>query len=431
MIVRFCVKNFRSIADIDLDFSYGEKRAPNRYQDMVRQPFLEDKGGKTRVVPCMALFGANAAGKSNIIKAFQVLRRAVISKDASIAKLYDGNLILDCGDLTTFKLTFEDKGVLFEYGLAYGRRGVVEEWLNVDGNELYGVRDGQCRVDNLVSDGYSKERIADIVKVECKNADGTEMIRPLLNVLGHGYQGLNEKTARAYHYFDSLINVWGELRDQTIFPLAADVLSHAAGISLDEATKRIVSVVRKLDVDILDIKIAEPPSIDKSPPIGAYDFIAEREGEGHGIVIQSLHKNAKGEDVFFRFMKQESEGTKRLATIVGFMLAALEKGSFICVDEFDWALHPLVVQEMLSLFMRKETNPKNAQLVFTTHMTDLLENGILRLSEACFVQKNIHVGTKTKRLVEMKHEGDDIRNVTNFRKQYLDGWYNAIPHPAL
>ena len=81
--------------------------------------------------------------------------------------------------------------------------------------------------------------------------------------------------------------------------------------------------------------------------------------------------------------------------------------------------------------MRKETNPKNAQLVFTTHMTDLLENGILRLSEACFVQKNIHVGTKTKRLVEMKHEGEEIRNVTNFRKQYLDGWYSAIPHPAL
>ena len=149
------------------------------------------------------------------------------------------------------------------------------------------------------------------------------------------------------------------------------------------------------------------------------------------MVIQSLHKNVKGEDVFFRFMKQESEGTKRLATVVGFMLAALTKGSFICIDEFDWALHPLVVQEMLSLFMRRETNPKNAQLVFTTHMTDLLENGILRLSEACFVQKNIHVGTKTKRLVEMKHEGEEIRNVTNFRKQYLDGWYNAIPHPAL
>lgn len=430
MIVRFGVKNFRSIADIDLDFSYGEKRAPNRYQDMVRQPFLEDKDGKTRVVPCMALFGANAAGKSNIIKAFQTLRRAVVSENVNISKLYDGNMILECDKLTTFCLTFENGGTLFEYLLFYGECGVAEERLLADGQELYGIKGDEFRTGKLVSDGYSQQRIADIIKVECKSANGKEMIRPLLNVLGRGYQGLKEKTTQAYQFFLDSIDVWEELSVQTVFPLAADVLAEAAGISVDDATSRIVSVVRRLDVDILDIKIAETPR-EKAVKYGSVDFITGQDGLERNVIIQSRHKNAKGEDVFFRFMKQESEGTKRLATVVGFMLAALAKGAFICIDEFDWALHPLVVQEMLSLFMRKETNPKNAQLVFTTHMTDLLENGILRLSEACFVQKNIHVGTKTKRLVEMKHEGEEIRNVTNFRKQYLDGWYSAIPHPAL
>ena len=430
MIVRFGVKNFRSIADIDLDFSYGEKRAPNRYQDMVRQPFLENKYGQARVVPCMALFGANAAGKSNIIKAFQVLRMAVLAKDGNVSKLYDGNLILDCGDLTKFNLIFEDGGTLFEYGLAFGRQGVVEERIVADGKELYGVTGDDCRVETLVSTGYSKERIAEIVKVECKNANGKEMVRPLLNVIGRRYQGLNEKVTRVFQFFRASIDVFGDLGVQTFFPVAAEELSLAAGISLDEATARIVSVVRRLDVDIVDIRMAETPR-EKTTEYGSIDFVSGRDGEEYNLVVQSRHKNAKGEDVFFRFMKQESEGTKRLATVVGFMLAALAKGAFICIDEFDWALHPLVVQEMLSLFMRKDTNPKNAQLVFTTHMTDLLENGILRLSEACFVQKNIHVGTKTRRLVEMKNAGEEIRNVTNFRKQYLDGWYNAIPHPAL
>ena len=64
-------------------------------------------------------------------------------------------------------------------------------------------------------------------------------------------------------------------------------------------------------------------------------------------------------------------------------------------------------------------------------MTDLLEDGVLRMSEICLVNKNKYVGTKARRLVDIKNSGEDIRNVTNFRKQYLDGYYQAIPHPAL
>ena len=71
MLTKFRIKNYRSIVDLMLDFSFGEKRAPNGYQNWDRMPFMEDCAA--RAVPCLALFGANAAGKSNAIRAMRVL----------------------------------------------------------------------------------------------------------------------------------------------------------------------------------------------------------------------------------------------------------------------------------------------------------------------------------------------------------------------
>lgn len=429
MITKFVVKNFRSIVDLTLDMIYGEKRAPNGYQGMVRMPFIESSTAPLRCVPCMALLGANAAGKSNIIKALATLHNILAPRSRGIVGCYEGNLIVPSGDRTTFELSFVEDGKMFCYKLCYGEAGISEEVLSVDGHLVFRIEGATYDLERLVSDGYDLERIKRIIDVECRDPKSFELTRPLLSVLGFGYSGLNKDVTLAFGFFGKL-DIWEDINVQTVFPLAVDILSDVAGITKDEAVNRIVSVVRKLDVDVLDIKMSENPHVEER--LGdQYDFKTGQGSAGeYDVVIHSKHKNINGEDVFFRFMKQESEGTKRLATIIGFMLSALVKGAIICIDEFDWALHPLVVREMLSMFMRKDMNSRGAQLIFTTHMTDLLEDGILRLSEVCLVSKNAHVGTKARRLVDIKNDGKDIRNVTNFRKQYLDGFYQAIPHPA-
>ena len=100
-------------------------------------------------------------------------------------------------------------------------------------------------------------------------------------------------------------------------------------------------------------------------------------------------------------------------------------------DEFDRGLHPLLVRELLSLFQKKSYNPNGAQLCFATHCTDILDDAVLRMSEVGIVSRNIRTGTIIRRLTDMKNEGVEIRNVTNFRKQYLDGFYAGIPYSAL
>ena len=95
------------------------------------------------------------------------------------------------------------------------------------------------------------------------------------------------------------------------------------------------------------------------------------------------------------------------------------------------SLHPLLVRELLNLFLKKDLNPKGAQLVFTTQMTDIMEDSILRLSEVAIVSKDRFLGSRIRRLIDLKKGGEDIRNVTNFRKRYLEGHYSGIPHSAL
>ena len=430
MITKFIIKNFRSVVELVLDMTYGEKRAPNGYQDMIRTPFLESYVGGPRCVPCMALWGSNAAGKSNAIKALSTLRNILSPRSEGIVGNYDGNLIVPCGDKTTFEVTFVVEDRLLCYELVYGREGIAKEKLSTNGQLVFLIEGPNRDFGRLVTAGYGFDRIQNIIEVECVGGEAAGLIRPLLSVLGFRYRGLNKDVAAAFGFF-ARMDVWGDLDVQTVFPLAVDILSEAAGITKEKATERIVSIVRKLDIDILDITVSENPHKDERR-MELYDFRTGRDGAGeYDVVIHSRHKDINGEDVYFRFMKHESEGTQRLATLVGFILAALEKGSLVCIDELDWALHPLVVREVISMFMRKDMNPRGAQLIFTTHMTDLLEDGVLRLSEICLVNKNKYIGTKARRLVDIKNSGEDIRNVTNFRKQYLDGCYQSIPHPAL
>lgn len=101
---------------------------------------------------------------------------------------------------------------------------------------------------------------------------------------------------------------------------------------------------------------------------------------------------------------------------------AAQIGGVLLVDELERSLHPLLVREVVLQFKKRRLNPKGAQLIITTHSTDLLDDSILRLSKIALVRKTTANSTMIRRLVEVKKAGEDIRNVTNFRKQYLAGF---------
>lgn len=432
MLAKFRVQNFRSIVDLTLDFSFGEKRAPNGYQKQDRMPFLES--GEVRAVPCLALFGANAAGKSNAIRAMQVLARFIQEKKVDVRQMFDPNLIVTGGRSSTiFECEIAKGGHLYVYAIEYSGSGVLAERLYSDGKMLFEVRNGKCDFSGVDANKiYDQKRLENVYSVECRTADGCA-IYPLFPVLGRDFSGLDATLSAAFLAFSSGIFVFFDDFGPHFLPVAIDMLSQKAGCTREEALRRVVEVVRKLDMDILSLDIIEHGSEQIAPQMQPYDVIRYENSSGkkYGISIHAEHRNDKGEQVVFRFLERESEGTKRLAVVAAVILYAIAAGCAVFFDEFDRGLHPLLVRELLSLFLKHSYNKTGAQLCFATHCTDILDDTVLRMSEVGIVDKNIKTGTLVRRLSDIKREGAEIRNVTDFRKQYLDGFYAGIPYPAL
>jgi hypothetical protein len=118
----------------------------------------------------------------------------------------------------------------------------------------------------------------------------------------------------------------------------------------------------------------------------------------------------------------ESEGTKKLFALSGPFLDTLKNGNVLVVDELDSKLHPLLIKFLVSLFNSVENNPKNAQLIFVSHNTNLFNRSVFRRDQIWLAEKNKYGATELYSLVEYK-----VRNDASFEKDYMSGKYGAIP----
>ena len=119
----------------------------------------------------------------------------------------------------------------------------------------------------------------------------------------------------------------------------------------------------------------------------------------------------------------------KIFDLAGYIVLALKFGSLVLIDELDSKLHPILTQEIIKLFNNPETNPKNAQLIFTTHDTNLLGANLFRRDQVWFTEKDDFEATDLYSLLEFKDEdGKTIRKDRSFEKDYIRGRYGAIPY---
>lgn len=430
MIRKIIAKNFRSIGDVVVDFTFAEGKAPNDYEQMDRIPFVED--ANVRCVPLAAIFGPNAAGKSNIIRSLVTIMQFMTGQNAVNGRfVYDPNRLLKCGEDIELQLDYTIKGAIFSYSVCYNGTGLKSEKFVCNGDELYRVVDG-CNVSfgksvKMPSSEYSPDMFAKALTAECTDDQG-RFIYTFASLLAKRFKGLNDEFKTGLIEFSKSVVV---MNTQPLFlPQVIDEICGLTGLSQNTVLREIVEIIRELDVDILAININEFEVDQEDPEI--------KKARAAGVVIQkkiisinSTHQNLDGKNEIFDFMNQESDGTIRLAAMVGRCLLALKTNGVLCVDELERSLHPILVRELLKLFQMRDYNSGAAQLIFTTHLVQLLDDSILRLSEVAIVDKNRQRGTKMKRLIEMKNAGEQIRNVTNFRKRYLKGYYSGVPRAAL
>jgi AAA15 family ATPase/GTPase len=127
----------------------------------------------------------------------------------------------------------------------------------------------------------------------------------------------------------------------------------------------------------------------------------------------------------FSLDDDESFGTRKFFALTGPVLDSLENGNPLLIDELDSKLHPNLVCKIVSLFNSKTHNPKNAQLLFNTHDTNLLSSGLFRKDQVWFTEKNRYGEAKLYSLSDFK--SSEVRKTEAFEENYIRGKYGAIP----
>lgn len=431
MLSSFKIKNFKSILDLEIKFDYDEGKAPNNYQELDTVVFLEPKRSK-RYIPCLAIYGANASGKTNIIKAFDVFKKILLSR---IDNLYIPNKLNKAFTSTFFELSFFVKNKEYTYAIEYDNEHIISEVLKQNAITLFAITPKNKDFSAIAAKGYTEQRLKGIFEVECSNEAKMQKIT-YLNRIATNYAGLNKELTTVFNAIIQNIEIYPINQ----FPFSFGMEKLAASrdyTAINESFKQITSLLQKLDIDISKMELERDEAkvhvedkkwiIDNANTLRPIpDELSLLDDKLFLNYIYSYHKDSEGNEVKFKF-REESEGTQVLAGLIGVFLSALQRGAVLIIDELERSLHPLLLAEIIRLFKDKRYNKNNAQLIFTAHNTDILDADLLRVSEVGIVRKTLKDGTKLRPVSSF----DGIRNVTNFRKQYLNGAFSGIPHPYI
>lgn len=409
MISSFHIHNFRSIVDLTVDFVYKEGKAPNHYEEMDLLPFLQN--GKERLSPTFVIYGANAAGKTNVIRALLVLHRLVqLGLKPEHGKIYDPNLLqADC-TWTEFEISTCIDRHDYTYRVKYDANAILEESLVADDKEIFHVGADERRFRGLLTAVYTKEKWEQVYHAECC-PDGKTAQFTFFQRAAQNYGGISEALRFAYESLTRKLLVMPANRLRNLAPGMWKVLAEEYGG--DEALQaELARMLRQFDIGIKGLSFRNDIA-------------------GNGKVLCSHHVDSSGREVVFDF-GEESDGTNELLWRIVGILLTFRIGGVMVVDELDSSIHPLVLRELVRMMRSRRFNERgDAQFVFTAHATDLLESDVLRLSDVAFVRKNATMGTQIKNLMDFKDAGEKLRNDSNWRTKYLEGWYSGIPNAAI
>ena len=384
MLLQFSVTNHRSIKDtaiISLKAS----------TDKSLSDCLISPDEKKQLVPVLALYGANAAGKSNVLHALLLMREMVCGR---YAKLLKGESLPQepfaftdqPTQPTSFEAIYFYGGIKYAYGFSFDKSKVLTEY-------LYHWPNGrEALIFSRENNGYQfRENIQEQFTLAGRTAENRLY-------LSSSNEWNCPQTEKAYlWFFEKLTGFMG-----TEMRLDATLSAIRQGGS---EKSRILHEMLYADLGIKDIRITGSK---EEPIISALHTLDAEDGTSKG---------------FWLPLGQESVGTQRFFSRIGMWLAALESGSVLVVDEIESSMHPLLTRHLIEMVQDAAINTNHAQLIFTTHDTGLLDLTLLRRDQIWFAEKNEKtMQTDIYALTEFSP-----RKGENIAKGYLQGRYGAIP----
>lgn len=412
MLIHFTFANFRSFRDektLSLEASSTKEHT---------EAVLETSNGK--LLPVVALYGANSSGKSNVLKALSWMRNMVIDS----VRLNPQDTLgfspfqLDNNSSerpTSFEIEFIAQGERYRYGYEYNHTQIISEWLY---QRLKGKREValflRAEEEFKISTRYFKEGIGKEPATQpnrlfvslCAQLRGA-ISTTLLDWFGN-CNLISGLSSDGYGAFTT--RMFGEnLRG---YRQAKDFFHHTQLGFSDLVLKN------KATEQSFLLQISQ--ALQEGAPDSTRDKSSNVEFRTRHTIYDA-DGNALGEKLFDR-NEMESEGSKKIIDLSGPLFDTLNRGGVLLIDELDAKLHPFLTRSIIRLFMNKETNPGGAQLIFTTHDTNLLDLELLRRDQIWFTEKDRTDASDLYSLVEFKHH-----RVSKPDRDYLNGRYGAIP----
>jgi hypothetical protein len=203
---------------------------------------------------------------------------------------------------------------------------------------------------------------------------------------------------------------------------------YTASLCKDSSQReRVLEFLKAADLDIQGVNVIAEKMTDKHLPSDMPESIKEKILEDlkdkELYEIRTIHRASSGEEVEFDF-DDESDGTQKFFSFAGPWLDVLKNGYVLFVDELHDNLHPKLVRFLIELFQSAETNSKNAQLIFTTHETSILNQDIFRRDQVWFCEKDSSQATRLFPLTDFSPR----KGRENLEAAYLAGRYGALPY---
>ncbi|NLR94809.1 AAA family ATPase [Flammeovirga agarivorans] len=398
MLIEFSVTNFRSIKNEQVLSLLPSGRVRKISKD--NRLLTHSNYPQTETLASAVVFGANASGKSNLLRALEALSVMVQEGHDSVlgegAKAYvPFRLDRMSRELpTNFYIRFiASDGVQYEYELSRDAESVTHE-------ALYSYPKNR-RVKLF-------ERSENLPVVFGKKLKGDKQsiarhVLPHQLMLAKGAQlGLGQLMA-PWRFFKSHLRAYILYRSVYDDALLQGIAKHIVNDESGRFLKNLSQLVYNADTGIKGIDVVQEDS----------ELMGLFEGRRR-FQIKTLHYSEDTEKPVLFELKEESIGTRKLVALGGLILRVLEAGDTLAIDELDQSMHPHLTRALIKLFHNPNTNPKRAQLIFSTHDASLLNDDLFRFDQVFL----------SERSEDGETEVSSVSDIPNLKKEVpLEEWY--------
>lgn len=408
MLIEFSVENFKSIRGESI-LSLVAAPAKEHRDTHLSLPVLANRVRSVPLLHSAAIYGANAAGKTNFVEALKLMRTFVLRSGNAPDAVHAVPFLFSSDSKTrpsVLEVVCIVDGVRYQYGFSLLRGTVVEEW-------LYAWPNGRVQTWFLREGGTWKLGS----KLQGDKDVWRRATRPDSLFLSTAAMLSSEQLRPIYDWFDTTLRIvgaggWNRMPsiDYCRRNGTADMVEFLAAAGLKISGLRITE--ENLIQDMLPADM--PPTIRKQ--------VAKEFELGKIPRVWLIHSTGPDESVELE-LGEESDGTRKTFALAAPWLDTLRKGHVLVVDELHEHLHPKLVKFLVDLFHDPQANAHGAQLVFSTHDTSILDQDILRRDQVWLCERNHRQETRLLPLTDFRPR----KGYENLERAYLTGRYGALP----